>query len=62
MRPVATIAAMPRPRTTIAAVCAAAAVAVAGCGGDDGPEPSIPLESGREKESVVRVMLAQSPL
>jgi len=46
MRPLASIAAMPGPKPILLSLClVASAMLAAGCGGDDEPKPSIPLEN-----------------
>ena len=44
-RPIATIAAMAGRTSSIAIASVIAALVLAGCGGDDEPEPSIPVDS-----------------
>jgi outer membrane murein-binding lipoprotein Lpp len=44
-RPLASIAAMPGRTSSIAIAAVIAALGLAGCGGDDDPEPSIPVDS-----------------
>lgn len=59
MRPLASIAAMPRPKTILTVLCLAAAGGLAaGCGGDEEPDPSIPLDSAQTLVSTLQEVQA----